>query len=164
MSNLPPDRDYLDDDPVIKAIEKCSLQSMFGPEVTSTRALLSEEYEASSTTTISTSHSSGADPVETRNFLDEDPNFSYESTDSLPIEEANEGGDSPSKRTTDISVIPSDLSEQEGDIPSDHTTNDGGYPVLPGNEDSMTSFPQSDHLGRVHQEKASYHKCTPFFH
>ena len=164
MSILPPDRPYLDCDPVIKAIEKCSLQSMFGPEVTSTRALLSQESEGSSTTTLSASYDSCTDSVETRNLSDEDPDFSYNSTDLLPIEEADNGGDIPSKRTSDDSGIAVSLTEQEDTIPSDHTTNDGDYPVLLGQEDGTTTFSQSNYLGRVHQEKVSYHKCTPFFH
>ena len=164
MSDLPPDRTYLDDDPIIKAIEKCSLQSMFGPEVTSTRALLSPESEASSITTFSASYDSGADSIKMRNSFNEDPDFSYKSTDLLSIEEADQGGDIPSKRTSDDSGIAVSLTEQEVDTFSNHTTNDGDYPVLPGHEDGTTSFPQSNFLGRVHQEKASYHKCTPFFH
>ena len=163
MSSLPQDRLYLDDDPVIKAIEKCSLQSMFGPEVTSTRALLSKDSEGSSTTSFSASYDSCSDPVETRDLFDEDPNFPYDSTDLLSIEEADKGGDIPSKRTSDDSGIAVSLTEQEGNIPSDHTTNDDGYPVLPGYEDGTTSFPQSEYLGRVYQEKASYHKRTPLF-
>ena len=163
MSDLPPDRLYLDDDPVIKAIEKCSLQSMFGPDVTSTRALLSNQSEASSTTTFSASYDSCIDPVETRNNLDEDPNFPYNSTDLLSIEEADQGGDISSKRTSDDSGIAISLTEQEGNTFSDHTTNDGGYPILPGYEDGTTPFLQSNDLGRVHQEKASYNKFTPLF-
>ena len=163
MSDLPPDRLYLDNDAVIKAIEKCSLQSMFGPEVTSTRALLSKESEASSTTTFSASYDSGADPVETRSSFNEDPGFCYDSTDSLLAEEADKGGDIPSKRTSDDSGIAVGLTKQEGNIFSDHTTNDGGYPVLPGHEDGTTSLSQSNGLQRVHQEKASYYKFTSFF-
>ena len=164
MSTLPPDRTYLDDDPIIKAIEKCSLQSMFGPEVTSTRALLSKESEGSSTTTFSANYDNCTDPVETRDLFDEDPHFPYHSTDLLPIEEADKGGDISSKRTSDDSGIAVSLTTQEGDTFSDHTTSDGGYPVLPGHEDGTISFPQSNYLERVHQEKASYHKCTPFAH
>ena len=161
MSIQPPVRDYLDYDTVIKAIEKCSLQGTFGPEVTSTRALLSKESEASSTTSISASHNSCTNPIETPNPFNEALILSYKSTGLLPIEEANEGGNIPSKRTTDDSAV--SLTKQEGNIPSDHTTNDGGYPILPGHENGTTSFPQSNYLGRVSQEKASYHKCTPFF-
>ena len=163
MSDLPPDRLYLDDDPVIKAIERCSLQGMFGPEVTSTRALLSKESEDSSTSTFSASYDSGADPVEPRDLFDEGPHFPYNSTDLLAIEEADKGGDVPSKRTSDDSGIAVSLTEQEGNASSRHTSNDGGYPVIPGYEDGTTSFPQSNYFGRVHQEKASYHKCTSFF-
>ena len=163
MSDLPPDRLYLDDDPVIKAIEKCSLQGMFGPEITSTRALLSKESEGSSTTTSRASYDSGADPVEPRDLFDEDPHSPYNSTDLLAIEEADKGGDIPSKRTSDESGIAVGLAKQESNIFSDHTTNNGSYPVLPGHEDGTTSFSQSDYFGRVHQEKASYHKYTPLF-
>lgn len=164
MSNLPRDRIYLDNSAVIKAIEKCSLQSMFGPEVTSTRALLSKKSEASSSTTsISARYSNNINSVETRDLFDKDPNFPYSSTNLLPIEEADKGGDIPSKRTSDDSGIVVSLIKQEGNISSDHTTNDGGYPVLPGHEEGTTSLSRSNDLERVHQEKASYHKCIPFF-
>ena len=159
-----PKKRYLDTDAVIKAIEKCSLQSMFGPEVTSTRALLSKDSEASSTITFRTNYNSSANSLKPRNLFDKDPNSPYNSTNLLPLEKANKGNNIASKRTSDDSGKAVSLTKQEDDIFSDHTTNDGGYSVLPGHEDGTTSLSQSNDLERVHQEKASHHKCTPIFH
>ncbi len=149
---------------MIKAIEKCSLQATFGPEVTSTGDLLPKRYDVSSVVTLKASHNSTIIPVQ---------KASHNST-IIPIEKGASFNRIPffsAKPRVNGSLLSTDLTKECGNHPSDLTINDGGIPVVSTNqygsipsewstnsgsvravstyEDGMTPFRQSNLLARV---------------
>lgn len=146
---------YRDHHKIVKAIEKCSLQETFGPEVTSTEELLPKESDASSVVTLKASRNSDINPIKKRVFFNKIPFFSAKphfNMGSLPINPTNENSKNLS-RTTKIDNM--------------HTISankDGSMPAVIVNEDSMTPFHQSKFLGQVPLEiwgqKVSIHAFT----
>ncbi|KAL9132674.1 MAG: hypothetical protein Q9175_006149 [Cornicularia normoerica] len=158
---------YRDHHKVIKAIETCSLQATFGPEVISTGALVPKKPDVSSVITIRASQDSCVNPVQKRIRFNKIPFFSakpHKNTRLLPIDETNEDGNIPSDLTTNNGGMPAILTKQDGNIFSICTTRDSGMPAFSTHEDAMTSFRQSNYLGQVPREiwgqKVSYHAYT----
>lgn len=131
---------YRDHHKIIKAIEKCSLQETFGPEVRSTEELLSKEPDVSLVVTLKANRNSDINPIKKRIFVDKIPFFSARprfNTGISPINPINENSNILSRTTKNDNV---------------HTitaNKDGSMPAVVVNEDSMTPVHQSNFLGQV---------------
>ena len=149
---------YWDHQKVIKAIEKCSLQGTFGPEVTSTRDLLPKKVNVSSDITIKASHDSGISPVK-----------EHASSNTIPFVRVKNGINvrflrkRAEKKKKDGHITPNSIPETisaRGNIPSAVFANDGSIPALSTYESGITAFAQSNVLGQVPAEmwdqKVSY--------
>lgn len=154
---------YRDHHKMIKAIEKCSLQATFGPELNSTGDLLAKTSNVSSDTTIRASHDSGNNPVE-KGARTNKSSFStaqpHTNAGLLPSDLTNKDGNTHPDHTPNDD-IPLFLTNQHGNIPYDLTTNSRGMPAFSTHKDGMTPVRQSNFLGQVPLEiwgqKASYH-------
>ena len=153
MGTAPVVTHYRDHHKMIKAIEKCSLQATFGPEITSTGDLLPKKYDVSSAvTTLKASHNSTIIPVEKGALFNRIPFFSakpHVNASLLSTDLANECGNHPFDLTTNNGGIPVVSTNQYGSIPSDWSTNSGSVRAVSTYEDGMTSFRQSNLLARV---------------
>ena len=141
---------------MIKAIEKCSLQATFGPEITSITELWPKKSDNSSEVIHN-----AINPVQKRARFNKISLFS-------------------AKRRIDTGLLPMDPIDEEGNIPFDHTTSDDGTPVnrngnippeplinrrsmaaISTHEVPLISFQQSNSFGRIPLEiwrqKVSYH-------
>ena len=148
---------YWDHQKVIKAIEKCSLQETFGPEVTSTRDLLPKKVNVSSDITIKASHDSGISPVK-----------EHASSNTIPFVSVKNGIHARflrkrAEKKKDGHITPNSIPETtsaRGNIPSAVFANDGSIPALSTYESGVTAFAQSNVLGQVPAEmwdqKVSY--------
>ena len=149
---------------MIKAIEKCSLQATFGPELTSTGELLLKRSDVSSAlVTLRASHDSTIEPVGKRTLFDRIPLFSTKpriNAGLLPTDPNNEDNNSPSNLTTNNGGMPVVLTNQDGNIPRERSKG-GSMRAISTHEDGMTTFRQSNLLGRVPLEdwgqRVSYH-------
>ena len=144
---------------MVKAIENCSLQATFGPEITSTEGLLAAPSDDSSVVVVTASHHSGLNPFEKRAHSYHIPSFLAESR-SNPNDPTNQDGDTPSTPTINEGM-PVSLVNQQGTMPYDLPINSRRMPASPPYEDGMTSVRQSNFLGQIPLEtwghKASYH-------
>ncbi len=181
---------YRDHHKIIEAIEKCSLQATFGPEVTSTGDLLPKRSDVSSVVTLKASHNSTIVPVEKASHNSTIIPFDKASHNStiIPVEKGtrfnripffsaqprvnaslpstdltNECGNHPSGLTTNDGGIPVISTNQYGSIPSEWSTNSGSVRAVSTYEDGMTSFRQSNLLARVPVEVWGQRVSTHFF-
>ena len=149
---------YWDHQKVIKAIEKCSLQATFGPEITSTSDLLPKKVNVSSDITIKASHDDGMSPVK-----------EHASSNRIPFiltkNRVNAGllRKRAEKKKKDDRITPNGIPETtntRSNIPSEVFANCGSIPALSTYESGRTAFAQSNVLGQVPAEvwdqKVSY--------
>lgn len=155
---------YRDHHKMIKAIEKCSLQATFGPEITSTGELLPKEYNVSS---VKASHDSDFNPVEKRTRFNKISFFSARpriKAGLLPMDPIDEGDNIGPDLMTNDGSMPIVLTNQDGNIPSKWSTNCGSMAPISTREDGVAPFRQSNFFGRVPLEiwgqKVSYHACA----
>ena len=169
---------YRDHHQIIRAIEKCSLQATFGPEITSTGDLLPKEPDVSSVLTLRSSHDTIIRPIEERDEVPFDLANSHSNTSLLPIDPTNEDGNVFSDPTIDdeddndddnesddVSVF---LPNQDDNIHSRRFTNGSTVRPTSEREDGMTLHQQqlghSHDFGRVRLEildqKVSYRACN----
>ena len=155
FSKVTPHRDH---HKMVKALENCSLQATFGPEITSAGGLLAETSDDSSDVTVKASHNRGLSPVEKRTRLYKIPSFLAKSRTN-PNDLTNKDGNTPSDPTI-IDDIPIVLINKHGNIPYDLTTS-RRMPAFPTYKDGMIPVRQSNFLGQIPIEtwgrKASYH-------
>ena len=144
---------------MIKAIEKCSLQSTFGPEVTSTRDLLPNTVNVSSDINIKGSHDSGISPVN-----------EHALSNAIRLKSTKKGIHAGllrkrAEKKKKVDHITSDsipgTTNIRRNIPSEVFANDGSMPALSTYEGGMTAFAQSKVLGQepaeVWEQKVIYH-------
>lgn len=134
---------------MIKAIEKCSLQATFGPEITSTGELLPKEYNISS---VKASHDSDFNPVEKRTRFNKISFFSARpriKAGLLPMDPIDEGDNIGPDLMTNDGGMPIVLTNQDGNIPSKWSTNCGSMAPISTREDGMAPLRQSNFFGRV---------------
>ena len=149
---------YWDHQKVIKAVEKCSLQGTFGPDVTSTKDLLPKKVNVSPDSTIKGGHDSGISPVK-----------EHALSNTIPIISIKNGINAgflrkrAEKKRKDDHITPNSIPETaktRGNIPSEVFANGGSIPALLTYESSTTAFAQSNMLGQVPAEvwnqKVSY--------
>ncbi|KAF6219611.1 hypothetical protein HO133_004080 [Letharia lupina] len=140
---------YRDHHKMIKAIEKCSLQATFGPEITSTGELLPKEYNVSS---VKASHDSDFNPVEKRTRFNKISFFSARpriKAGLLPMDPIDEGDNIGPDLMTNDGSMPIVLTNQDGNIPSKWSTNCGSMAPISTREDGVAPFRQSNFFGRV---------------
>ena len=144
---------------MIKAIEKCSLQATFGPEITSTKDLLPKKVSLSSGVSVKASHSSANAPVK-----------EHASSNRTPSILAKFGSLFRKSLTKDKSVAPNNIlksesehvvpTNQHGNIPSEVFTNGRSVPALSACENGVTPFALSNFHQQVPPEvwsqKVSY--------
>lgn len=150
---------------MIKAIEKCSLQAMFGPEITSTRELLPKASAVSPVVTLKASIDNVNDSLSASS--NRVPSLSDEihiSADPLLIDPTNEDGNIPSEPTTNDGGLAVISTNEEGNVPTEESVNGGDIDPISAREDGMTTLQQSEILGRIPMEtwgqKVGYHGCT----
>ena len=141
---------YWDHQKVIKAIEKCSLQGTFGPDVTSTRDLLPKKVNVSSDVTIKASPNSGISPVK-----------EHASSNTIPFISTKKRVDAgflrkrAEKKKKDDHNTPNgvpETTEARSNIPSEVFANSSSIPALLTYESGITAFAQSNVLGQVPAE------------
>ena len=147
MSTKPIVTHYWDHQKVIKAIEKCSLQATFGPEVTSTRDLLPKKANVSSDITI---NDNGVSPVK-----------EHASSKTIPLISTKNGVKASrlrkraKKQKKDDHITPKGIPETinaRGSIPSEVFANGSSIPALSTYETGITAFAQSNAPGQVPAE------------
>lgn len=160
---------YWDHHKVIKAIEKCSLQATFGPEITSTTDLVPQKIQVPSGITFKANHESRNAPVKERARSNRIPLLLAKSRDGLlsidPLKEygniapgliANKNGKKNSKYVTPTN--------RRGNIPSELFTSGSSMPAVSTFENGTTPIVQSDLLRQVPLEtwdqKVNYHART----
>lgn len=169
MSTNPIVTHYWDHHKVIKAIEKCSLQAIFGPNITSTTDLVPQTIQVPSGVTFKANNESKNAPVGERARSNRIPLLFAKSRDGLlpidPLEEdgniapdliAKKNGKKNSKHVTQTN--------RRGNIPSEMFTSGSSMPAVSTFENSTTPVVQSDLLRQVPLEtwdqKVSYHART----
>lgn len=125
---------------MIKAIEKCSLQATFGPEVLSTEELLPKYSEVSSAVILKTSRSNDIEPVGKGTHFNKIPFPS-----AKPPINVNVLSIDPTK---DSNIV-SDRITDNHYVPADSTDRDGSIAAVVVNNDGMIPFQQSNFLGLV---------------
>lgn len=163
MSIKPTVTHYWDHHKVIKAIEKCSLQATFGPEITSTTDLVPQKFQVTSGFTFKANNELKNAPIEERAHsnrialpLAKPPNGLKEDGEIAPDLIAKTNDEKNSKRET-----PTD---RRGNIPSELFTSGSSMPAVSTFENGTTSIVQSD-LPRqmcleTWNQKVSYHART----
>ena len=135
---------------MIKAIEKCSLQETFGPEVTSTRDLLPKKVNVSSDITIKASHDIGISPVK-----------EHASSNTIPFIATKKGFRAGlfrklvEKKRKDDHKTPNSIPETtnaRGNVPSEVFTNSSNIPALSTYGSGITAFARSNVLGQIPAE------------
>ena len=149
---------YWDHQKVIKAIEKCSLQGTFGPEVTSTRDLLPKKANVSSDIIIKASHDSGTSPVKEHASSDTTPFMSTKNRVNAGLLRKRAEKKKKDDHIT-LNRIPR-TTNARGNIPSEVFVNGSSIPALSTYESGIMAFAQSNVLGQVPAEvwdqKVSY--------
>ena len=144
MSIIPTTTHYFDHHKIIKAVEKCSLQATFGPEIASTKDLMPHH-------TIN--------PAENPVPLDKIPQSSSAkprtNAGPLPLDQTDEGCYMPRGLATNDGVAPVDLTDQRGNSPSGWSTNGWSMPDVSTYENGARTFTQSNFLGQVPLEMRS---------
>ena len=153
---------YRDHHAIIKAIEKCSLQATFGPEVTSTSDLLPKKPEAPG---VKANHDNTINPIKKRLALKRTLSPSaktHTNKNPLPVNHKNVNV-APNLVTNDGG--PLILTTQRGSIHSVQSINGGNMPAVSDFENNSALFMQGSSLRQVPLEtwgqKVSSHARTP---
>ncbi|CAF9911242.1 hypothetical protein IMSHALPRED_009975 [Imshaugia aleurites] len=147
---------YQDQHGIIKAIERCSLQAIFGPDVGSTGDLLPKRPDTSLVVPLKPSRDSVSRPIEKRvysnktSFISAEPDID---TSLLPADSTDEDGNVFSDLITNDDIMPVLVTNQESNIPSACSTEPDIVPPSSTREYGMTPFQQSRYLGRVPLEE-----------
>ena len=143
---------------MIKAIEKCSLQGTFGPEVTSTRDLLPKKVNVSSDITVKASHDSGISPDKEHASSNAIPFISTKNRVNAGLLRKRAEKKKKDDHTA-LSGIP-ETSNARSNILSEVFANSSSIPALSTYESGITAFAQRDVLRQVPAEvwdqKVSY--------
>ena len=168
MSTNPTITHYWDHHKVIKAIEKCSLQATFGPEIISTRDFLPRKSEVSSGITFKASNDSTKAPVKEHARFNGIPSLLAKPRANvilLPIDPPKKDGNiAPDliPKNSGKRIVPTN---RRGNIPSELFTSSYNMPAVSAFESGTTPIVQSDFLRQVPQEawghRVSYYTRTP---
>ena len=149
---------YWDHQKVIKAVEKCSLQGTFGPDVISTKDLLPKKVNVSPGFTIKEGHNDGISPVKEHALSKINPFISIKNGVNARLLRKH-----AEKKRKDDHITPNGIPETtktRGNIPSEVFANGGSIPGLLTYESSTTAIVQNNMLGQVPAEvwdqKVSY--------
>lgn len=155
---------YQDQHGIIKAIERCSLQAIFGPDVGSTGDLLPKRPDTSLVVPLKPSRDSVSRPIEKRvysnktSFISAEPDID---TSLLPADSTDEDGNVFSDLITNDDIMPVLVTNQESNIPSACSTEPDIVPPSSTREYGMTPFQQSRYLGRVPLEEWGHKVSRP---
>ena len=145
---------YRDHHAVIKAIEKCSLQATFGPEIISTGDLLPKKPDALDVTVkaVKANHAITTDPTNKRLPLKRPllpSDRTHTNTSSLPVDLSRKNIDVAPDRVTNGDGGPLISTKQRGSIHSVWSINGSNMPAISDFEKNSALFVQSSFLRQV---------------
>ena len=151
----PPVKHYREYHKVIKAIEKCSLQALFGPEVISTGQLLQKKSSVPLVGTLKASHNNDINTVKKRVRFNLIPFFSakfHGNWSDLPLDAIIEDDIISPRFSSDDAGKAINSISQDGNIPSNWSINGDNMPSISTFEAVASPFQESNFLGRVPQD------------